>query len=89
MRESAEKRGDFAAIKSLLLLRSRGILDDFFRHAEIVVNLLFDVCELCRRDRSRLVCDRRIVVFRVRDDNARSVVLHTEVVPDKVVSAAV
>ena len=84
-----EERRNLAAIKRPLLLGGRRVLDDFFRYADIVVNLRLDILKLCGGDRGRLVRNGRIVVLCVGNDNARSVILHAEVIPDKVVAPLV
>ena len=80
---------DFAVVKVLLLLGCGFILHDSVICAEVVVYLVFDILQLSRRQRRLFVGNRGVIVLIIRNDNARSVAFHFEVVPYKIVAAAV
>ena len=83
------ERSQLAAIKSVHFVGIRLVLDNVVIYAEIVVNLTGHKVELPGRDRGRLFVDVGIIILVVDHDNARGIVLHAEVISDKVVPSLV
>ena len=83
------ERGELSAIKCVHLLGVGLVLNDLLVYAEIVVNLPPHKLKLSDREGRLFLGDRGIVVFVINHDHARAVVLHSEVISDKVVAALV